>query len=54
MKVTLYKFDTITGYWKVCRQHEIEDAEEWQRMYQRDDPKGYYYTSKKPPRFTPV
>ena len=52
--VNLYEYNKITGYWKLVRSHEIEDAEEWQRVFHSDAPDAYFWTAKRRPTFNPV
>lgn len=52
--VTLWKYNQIIGYWYFVRSHDISDAEQWQRIFQKDEPEEYFYTSKRKPKFDPI
>lgn len=46
----LWQLNRITGYWVLCRRCDPNDAHEWLRVYQEDEPTAVFKLSTRRPR----
>jgi hypothetical protein len=54
MKIYLFRYNKITGYWVQEREVPEDTAEEWQRVYSIDSPGEYFYVSRRWPTHDPI
>lgn len=50
----LWKYNRVTGFWvhqRNCLDHE---ADQWLRIFQRDEPEEFFVLSKKEPKHNPT
>ncbi len=48
--ITLWKKDKITGYWNVCKNVLIENAEKYLEIFLRYEPESEFKISKRRPK----
>jgi hypothetical protein len=58
-EIGLWQYNNITGYWKLGRMCNLDTADQWLKVWQKDDPKDqwghaiFYKLSKNRPNNNP-
>jgi hypothetical protein len=52
-KMGLWRYDAITGMWKLERNCEKETASDWLAVFKKDEPSVVFILSRKKPRNPP-
>lgn len=47
--ITLWRYNTTTGYWDFVRTCAVNTAEDWLVVFQRDEPNALFKLSKHKP-----
>lgn len=50
---TLWKHNSTTGYWALCRQCSAEEAQQWLAIFQKDEPHAWFKLSSRRPSACP-
>jgi hypothetical protein len=51
--ITLWKYNKRTGYWEHQRECELETAQRWLEVFQKDEPEELFKLSKNKPKLPP-
>ena len=49
----LWKFNSITGFWRVERVCNDDTAQQWLTIFCNDEPQAHFMLSRNAPRFNP-
>jgi hypothetical protein len=52
--MNLWRFNPISGFWRIERMCDAATAQQWLSIFQRDEPKAHFALSRFSPRFNPT
>ena len=52
--MNLWRYNPITGCWRIERMCKPDTAQQWLEMFQKDEPGAYFALSRFSPRFDPT
>lgn len=52
--MNLWRYNPITGYWRMERRCDPDTAQQWLELFSKDEPDAHFALSRFAPRFNPT